>query len=109
MQPRISMITLGVRDLERSIAFYGAGLGFPRMHSPSEVTAFTLNGTWLGLSGREALAEYAHVSSKGTGFNSFSQAHDVASEAGVDAAAELTAEAGATLTKKPVARAASRI
>ena len=52
MKPRISMITLGVSDLPRSIEFYERGLGFPRMVSPPEVAFFTLNGTWLGLYGR---------------------------------------------------------
>jgi len=64
------MITLGVRDLDKSIAFYEKGLGFPCMESPTEVAFFTLNGTWLGLFGRGALAEDAHVSAEGTGFNS---------------------------------------
>jgi len=49
MKPRISMITLGVRDVAAAIAFYEKGLGFPRMASPPEVAFFTLNGTWLGL------------------------------------------------------------
>ena len=31
MKPRISMITLGVRDLARAVTFYEQGLGFPRM------------------------------------------------------------------------------
>ena len=45
MQPRISMITLGVHDMARAVEFYEQGLGFPRMDSPPEVTFFTLNGT----------------------------------------------------------------
>ena len=57
MQPRISMITLGVHDLAVAIEFYEKGLGFPRMESPPEVAFFTLNGTWLGLYGRDALAK----------------------------------------------------
>ena len=68
MKPRISMITLGVRDLSAAIEFYEKGLGFPRMESPPEVAFFTLNGTWLGLYGREALAEDATVSFEGEGF-----------------------------------------
>lgn len=51
MKPRISMITLGVRDLQKSIDFYEKGLGLPRMDSPPEVAFFTLNGTWLGRAG----------------------------------------------------------
>ena len=101
MKPRISMITLGVRDLAASIAFYEKGLGFPRMESPPEVAFFTLNGTWLGLYGREALAEDATVSSEGQGFEAFSLAHNVASEQEVDAVVAQAVAAGATLVKKP--------
>ena len=85
MKPRISMITLGVRDLAAAIGFYEDGLGFPRMESPPEVAFFTLNGTWLGLYGREALAADATVSPDGEGFESFALAHNVGSENEVDA------------------------
>lgn len=101
MQPRISMITLGVRDLAESVRFYEQGLGLPRMESEPEVAFFTLNGTWLGLYGREALAEDAQVSSEGDGFNSFALAHNVRSEADVDALIRQAVKAGATLVKKP--------
>jgi catechol 2,3-dioxygenase-like lactoylglutathione lyase family enzyme len=56
------MITLGVRDLDAAVRFYESGLGFPRMESPPEVAFFTLNGTWLGLYGHDALATDATVS-----------------------------------------------
>ena len=59
MKPRISMITLGVKDLEKSVKFYQEGLGFPKMESPPSVAFFTLNGSWLGLYAWESLAEDA--------------------------------------------------
>lgn len=99
MKPRISMITLGVDDIERAVAFYENGLGFPRMESPPTVAFFTLNGSWLGLYGREALAEDAQISADGGGFNSFALAHNVESEAEVDAVLAQAVEAGATLVK----------
>ena len=101
MKPRISMITLGVRDLAASVKFYEEGLGFPRMESPPTVAFFTLNGTWLGLYEREALAEDATVSAEGHGFESFSLAHNVQSEAEVDEVINQAIAAGATLVKKP--------
>jgi catechol 2,3-dioxygenase-like lactoylglutathione lyase family enzyme len=101
MKPRISMITLGVRDLAAAVKFYEKGLGFPRMESSPEVAFFTLNGTWLGLYGREALAEDAMVPAEGHGFEGFTLAHNVESEAEVDAVVEKALKAGAALVKKP--------
>ena len=101
MQPRISMITLGVNDLARSIEFYEQGLGLPRMESPPAVAFFTLNGTWLGLYGREALAEDAQVSADGAGFRGVALAHNLASEAEVDQLYQEALAAGATPVKQP--------
>ncbi|MEW6426884.1 MAG: VOC family protein [Thermodesulfobacteriota bacterium] len=101
MKPRISMITLGVRDLAAAVEFYEKGLGFPRMESPPEVAFFPLAGTWLGLYGREALAEDAGVPPAVQGFESFTLAHNVRSEAEVDEVMRQAAAAGATVTKPP--------
>ena len=75
------------------------GLGFPKMESPPEVAFFTLNGSWLGLYGRESLAEDVSVSSEGSGFNEFALAHNVASETEVDQTIEQALSAGATLVQ----------
>ncbi len=101
MNPRISMITLGVSDLEKSIKFYKEGLGFPRMASPPEIAFFTLNGSWLGLYNRESLAEDATVSPEGSGFNGFTLSHNVASESNVDQIIGQAVSVGATLVKQP--------
>lgn len=101
MQPRISMITLGVRDLAAAVNFYEVGLGFPRLESPPEVAFFALNGTWLGLYGRDALADDATVSSAGGGFAGFALAHNVPSGEDVDAVIAQAAAAGATVVKPP--------
>lgn len=93
------MITLGVADLAKSVKFYRDGLGFPKMDSPPEVAFFTLNGSWLGLYGREALAEDATVSPEGSGFRGFTLAHNVTSEAEVDKTIKQALSAGATLVK----------
>ena len=99
MKPRISMITLGVADLSKSVTFYREGLGFPQMDSAPEVAFFTLNGSWLGLYSLGALAEDAMVSSEGSGFNGFTLAHNVESETEVEQIIEQALSAGATLSK----------
>ncbi|MCW9025045.1 MAG: VOC family protein [Gammaproteobacteria bacterium] len=99
MKPRISMITLGVNDMGKSVKFYRDGLGFPQMESSPEVAFFMLNGSWLGLYGHNALAQDAEVSAEGRGFNGFALAHNVASEAEVNQTIEQALSAGATLSK----------
>jgi uncharacterized protein len=44
MEPRISIITLGVRDLRRSITFYRDGLGFPTDVADDAPIAFFMTG-----------------------------------------------------------------
>ena len=95
------MITLGVRDMAASVKFYEQGLGFPRIESPPEVAFLSLNGSWLGLYGREALAEDANVSPDGSGFASFTLAHNVHAESEVDEVMAQAIEAGAKLIKQP--------
>lgn len=102
MDPHISMVTLGVRDLAASIAFYQQGLGMPRFETPSDQVAFfRLGGAWLSLVGREALAEDATVSPEGDGFAGVTICHNVASEGEVDAVMKQAAAAGARIVKPP--------
>lgn len=99
MKPRISMITLGVRDMQRAIRFYEHGLGLPRMDSPPEVAFFPLNGTWLGLYGRNDLADDAAMPAEGSGFAGVALAHNVESETEVDALLQKAEDAGATIVQ----------
>ncbi len=99
MDPRISIITLGVSDLERSVAFYRDGLGLPQREGPDGIAFFETRGTWLALYPREKLAEDATVTSEGQGFRGFTLAHNVASKDAADATLEQAVAAGARLVK----------
>ena len=99
MEPRISLITLGVADLERSIAFYRDGLNLPQRDGPDGIAFFETSGTWLSLYPRESLAEDAHVSPEGSGFRGFTLAHNVGTPEDVDRTLQEAVAAGATLVK----------
>ena len=109
MKPRISMITLGVNDMAKSVSFYKNGLGFPQMASPPEVAFFSLNGSWLGLFDYEALAKDSGLATmsgsqgeKSMGddaFKGFTLAHNVASEKEVDTILAQALSAGGELSK----------
>ncbi len=101
MNPRMSMVTLGVDDLPRAIRFYERGLGFPRYGEGEDIAFFCLNGTWLGLYGRDALAADAGIESAGAGFRAFSISHNVDSEEKVDEVMRQAVEAGASMVKEP--------
>jgi hypothetical protein len=99
VEPRISIITLGVSDLERSVTFYRDGLGLPTDYTSGNVAFFQTSGTWLGLYPREALAEDATVPSEGHGFTGITLAHNVRSRPEVDAALAEAEAAGASIVK----------
>lgn len=99
MEPRISMLTVGVTDLEASTQFYGNGLGLPEYESDGDVAFFETAGAWLALYPRTALAEDATVSADGGGFRGLTIAHNVESKRDVDTVLEEAAEAGATIVK----------
>jgi catechol 2,3-dioxygenase-like lactoylglutathione lyase family enzyme len=102
MDPWISLITLGVRDVERSRRFYRDGLGWPESTASTEtedVAFFQAGGVALALYKRELLAADAGLSPEGSGFAGFALAHNVAERGLVDAALEAAVDAGGTLLK----------
>ena len=99
MEPRISIVTLGVSDMERSVRFYRDGLGLPTDYSSGNVAFFQTAGTWLGLYPRESLAQDATVPSEGHGFTGVTLAHNVRSRPEVDATLAEAEAAGATIVK----------
>ena len=97
MRPHISMITLGVSDLQRSTKFYRDGLGFPIHGGFEGVTFFQLRGAWLSLFPRAELNHDANAATSGVG--GFTLAHNVESKAEVDAVLATAQRAGANIIK----------
>src|SRR5688572_28462474 len=70
VEPRITLLTLGVRDLPRARRFYQEGLGWPLSSASTDDVAFLrTGGTVLALWSREDLAADAGVSAEGSGFS----------------------------------------
>jgi catechol 2,3-dioxygenase-like lactoylglutathione lyase family enzyme len=87
MKPKISIVTLGVRDFAKSLAFYREGLGFAAHNHTEgqEHVMFQLEGSWLSLFPRGELAKDATVADDGQGFSGVTLAHNVGSKEEVDA------------------------
>ena len=85
MDARLSFVTLGVEDLERSVAFYEDVLHLPRIPMPpgADVAFFELGRTWLSLYPRTLLAADAGVPPERAGFPGFSLAHNVRTVSGL--------------------------
>jgi uncharacterized protein len=101
MDPRITLVTLGVADVDESIRFYRDGLEFPMRDrdEDDDVAFFTLEGTWLSIYPRESLAEDATVPDDGSGFSGVTVAHNVSRREDVDAVLEEAVAAGGRLVK----------
>lgn len=106
MKPRITLITLGVEDLERSLRFYRDGLGLETegiVGSEFEhgaVAFFELQaGLKLALWPRKSIAHDSGVALGTPSASEFTLAHNVASKAEVDAVMDEAKQAGAAIVK----------
>lgn len=106
MKPRITLITLGVDDLERAVAFYRDGLGLPTKGivgteiENGAVAFFVLeSGLRLSLWPRKSLAADSGVALQPRSATEFALAHNVDSAAEVDAVMQEAQRAGATIVK----------
>jgi len=105
VKPRITLITLGVDDLERAVAFYRDGLGFETKGivgaelENGAVAFFNLeSGLKLALWPRKSLAADSGLPQR-AGSGDFSLAHNVASQPEVDAVMQQAEHAGAHVVK----------
>jgi uncharacterized protein len=98
MDTRINVITLGVADFARSLAFYRDGLGWTAQVD-DDIAFFPLNGIIFALYPRDRLAEDAMVPALGTGFPGFTLAYVTKNEAEVDALLEKARGLGARILK----------
>ncbi|MGQ0751294.1 MAG: VOC family protein [Betaproteobacteria bacterium] len=106
MKPRITLITLGVDDLERSLRFYRDGLGLPTEgivgteFEHGAVAFFDLqHGLKLALWPRKSIAHDAGLAAGPPSPTEFTIGHNVGSKAEVDAVMEQATRAGATIVK----------
>lgn len=106
MKPRVTLLTLGVEDLDRSLAFYRDGLGFPtrgivgQEFERGAVAFFDLqDGLRLALWPRANIAWDARLAEGSPSPTEFTLGHNVNSREEVDAVMEQAARSGATVVK----------
>jgi catechol 2,3-dioxygenase-like lactoylglutathione lyase family enzyme len=106
VKPRVSLLTLGVEDLERSVRFYRDGLGFPtegivgQEYEFGAVAFFELeSGLKLALWPRRSLAHDSGLPLQPPSATELAIGHNVGSRDEVDAVMEQARAAGATIVK----------
>ena len=98
MEQRLSVVTLGVADLDRAAAFYEGGLGWTPVGDDLGIVFYQLPGMILGLWSRQKLAEEAGLADTGPGFGGISLAYNARSPGEVDTVLAEAEAAGGTIT-----------
>lgn len=101
MEQRLSLVTLGVADMDRAREFYGA-LGWEPAVDLGDVAFYQLGGMAFALWGRADLAADTAVEDSG-GWGGITLAHNVRSPNEVDEVIAQARTAGATVTREPAA------
>lgn len=102
MDQHLHLITLGVRDFERSRKFYADILGWkPAEASGDDVAFYQAGGVVLALYPREKLAEDALTSAEGSGFSGITLAYNARGEAEVDEIIADLKSKGVKIAKEP--------
>jgi uncharacterized protein len=102
MRQKLTLVTLGVANLKRSIDFYEVGLGWKRSSSSQDDLAiFDLGGIILGLYSRERLCEDAGISAEGSGFSGIALTYNAIDEHEVNHVTRQAESLGATVVKQP--------
>lgn len=100
MESRLSIITLGVKNLEAARAFYEKGLGWRVSSASNEhITFMQLGGIVLALYPWEKLAEDALLPPQGSGFRGVTLAYNVHTKEDVPCIMALAQKAGAKIIK----------
>ena len=106
MKPRLTVLTLGVDDLERSLRFYRDGLGLPtegivgKEFEHGAVAFLDLqHGVRLALWPRDSIAHDTGLPKSGRSATELTLGHNVGSRAEVDAVVAEARRAGATIVK----------
>lgn len=100
MEPRISIVTLGVSDYPRAKAFY-EGMGWVCTLDLEETAFFQANGVVLVLWGRAKLAEDTGLADDGARWGGITLAHNVRSRDEVDSVIEQARSNGAEISHEP--------
>ena len=102
MNQHLHLITLGVRDFEKSRKFYTEILDWkPASASQDDVAFFQAGGVVLAIYPREKLAEDALTSPEGSGFAGITLAYNARSEAEVDEIIRDLKSKGVKIVKEP--------
>lgn len=99
MDQRITLITLGVRDLGRARAFYERGIGWKPGNEAEGVAFYQLGGFAMALYGLDDLAKDARVDAPGSGFGGIALAINMHTREDVDRTLSEAVAAGAKLLK----------